>query len=140
MTSAGAGFIIAGLIAAGVGLFFIWAKKGRMENAQTYSGKVIDMQERIRLAHGKYPYKAVRPRVRYNNGSRNITASHWQEIRDIDCKHYTGETVLIYADPRMPDSFSFVDSEPRVSYEAIAAFAAAAAFIAAGILMICMGF
>ena len=45
-----------------------------------------------------------------------------------------GDIVRIFTDPRMPKTFYFPEENGRACYEAIAAFAAAAAFIIFGII------
>ena len=97
-----------------------------------YSGTIIGFREKMQ----KKSYLLVKvycPVVKYDNGKREITADHHRYEQFIgDMRE--GDIVRIFADPRMPKTFYFPEENGRACYEAIAAFAAAAAFIIFGII------
>lgn len=123
-------FFIFALIAVGIGLFFQKIHTDRIKDAVPYTAVVINLQEKITYRRG-IAYTQYRPMVKYNNGSKDIIAEHYIAMRTINFSCQPGDTVTVFADPRLPKSFFFPEENHKLSYEALVAY------IAAGLLMVC---
>lgn len=133
------GFIIFGIAAFALGAFFLYAHKSRVDNCESYCGTVIGMLDKMVIRRG-IAYKVYCPVVKYSNGSRDIIAEHHNYMKSINLHCREGDTVLIFADPRMPKRFWFSEEFTNVCYEAVAAFIAGGALTAVGIIMASVGF
>lgn len=132
------GFIIFGIGAVALGVFFMYVHKSRRENSESYCGTVIGMLDKMVVRSG-IAYKVYCPVVKYSNGSKDIIAEHHNYIKSINLHCRVGDNVLIFADPRMPKCFWLSEELTNVCYEAVAAFIAGGALIAVGIIMAAAG-
>ena len=131
-------FLLFALIAAGIGLFFQKCHTDRIKDAQPFTAEVINRQEKITVRRGM-SYTVCRPMVRYNNGSKDVIAEHYNSIRAINCQYHQGDTVTVFVDKRMPKSFFFPEENHKLSYEALVAFIAAGLLTLCGIIMMPVG-
>ncbi|HRR75440.1 MAG: hypothetical protein IJK31_08860 [Ruminococcus sp.] len=131
-------FMLFALIAVGIGFFLQKCHTDRIKDAQPYTAEIISLQERTRVRRGM-AYTEYRPMVKYNNGSKEIIAEHYNGIRAVNCGYQQGETVTIFADKRLPKSFFFPEENHKISYEAVVAFIAAGLLVIFGIIMIPAG-
>lgn len=123
-------FFIFVMIAVGMGVFFQKCHTDRIKGAVPYTAEVISLQEKITYRRG-VAYTMYRPMVRYNNGSKDIIAEHYMPMRAINFSCQPGDTLTVFADPRLPKSFFFPEGNHKLSYEALVCF------IAAGLLAVC---
>ena len=131
-------FFIFALVAVGIGLFLQKCHTDRVKDAQPFTAEVINRQEKIAVRRGM-SYTECRPMVRYNNGSKDVIAEHYNSIRAINCQYHQGDTVTIFVDKRMPKSFFFPEENHKISYEAVVAFVAAGLLLIFGIIMLPAG-
>lgn len=110
------GFFIFGFLSIAAGLFACWCHREIIDSAESYSGEVVRINERV-VVRLHAVYKEYRPEVKFKLNGKAHFAEHHRYSKII--LHDVGETVIVCVNPRMLKYFYYADEERRNSLPGI---------------------